>query len=408
VTSKQKKKPIFRLFLGVLFCLVSLHPALAFSITGPEPLITNGGYAVQKGSSSWQYREHDLFIPASTLKILTSLAALNILGEDYRFKTSFFLDHRNNLYIKGFGDPFLTSEVVLDICHALKKKGINTLSAIYLDTSSFNLNNITAGDGNSTNPYDAPNGALAVNFNSLPINVSKNGSISSGEPQTPTIPLMHEIGKQLSPGHHRVNIDGFATTQEISPTIRYTGELFMALLKMVHIEVEGSYLEKKTPTDLQPFFIHHNDKSLKEIVRACLKYSNNFIANQLFLVCGAKSSSFPATWEKSRLTFSVYIKESLGLSAESINVVEGSGLSKENRVTPAALLIVLKSFKPYAHLLNRTHDILVKSGTLQNVFCYAGYFQIGKTLAPYVLLLNQPENIRDQLLQRLYKLTLLP
>ena len=53
-----------------------------------------------------------LLVPASTLKILTSLAALDRLGPDFRFKTEFYQDSEENLKIKGYGDPLLISEVL--------------------------------------------------------------------------------------------------------------------------------------------------------------------------------------------------------------------------------------------------------------------------------------------------------
>jgi len=51
-------------------------------------------------------------IPASTLKLLTALAALHTLGPDYRFVTDFYLDEDSNLKIKGFGDPLMISETI--------------------------------------------------------------------------------------------------------------------------------------------------------------------------------------------------------------------------------------------------------------------------------------------------------
>ena len=56
--------------------------------------------------------EYQKLVPASILKILTSLAALHYLGSDYRYATEFFIDQNFNLKIKGYGDPLLISEVV--------------------------------------------------------------------------------------------------------------------------------------------------------------------------------------------------------------------------------------------------------------------------------------------------------
>lgn len=391
------------LVLSLASTLLISQQCFAKEAASTNPLITNGGYSVQTEPTPMEYRSHDLFTPASTMKIITSLAALRILGGDYRFQTHFFIDRQNNLYIKGYGDPFLTSEAVLEIAHTLHQKGITEISAIYLDTSSFDLLNETAGETNSSNPYDAPNSALAVNFNSLPIQVLKNGAIRSSEPQTPTIEMMQEIGKQLGTGQHRVNVAAYRLETDTAPSIRYTGELFTALFTSASITCNGTFQQGIVPSSLQPFYIHHSKKNVREIVRACLAYSNNFIANQLFLACGARTYDFPATWEKSRSFFADFTLTTLALPPDEIVIHEGSGLSRRNRLSSAALIEVLKHFQPYAELLKRQGSVLVKSGTMENIFCYAGYFIINKEYLPYALLLNQKRNTRDTLLRELFR-----
>ena len=63
--------------------------------------------------------ENRKLIPASILKIFTSLAALHYLGPEYRYRTEFYLDDAGNLKIKGYGDPLLISEIVNNICRQL-------------------------------------------------------------------------------------------------------------------------------------------------------------------------------------------------------------------------------------------------------------------------------------------------
>jgi D-alanyl-D-alanine carboxypeptidase/D-alanyl-D-alanine-endopeptidase (penicillin-binding protein 4) len=355
-----------------------------------------------------KYREQDLFIPASTLKILTCLVALETLGKDYKFETHFFLDEQKNLYIKGYGDPFLTSEAVLEIAEKLAKLGLGELKSVFLDESSFALNGESASSENSANPYDVPNGALAVNFNALPVHITKNGTtptittVTSGEPQTPLIPMMTEAAASLLPGGHHINVGTLSQSGQLSPTLRYTGELFIAQLQQAGISIKKGYSQNVVPGGLEPIYIHSSIKSLEEISRACLKYSNNYIANQLFLACGIKSFGLPATWEKSRRTFSIFVENSLELSSKQIFVQEGSGLSRQNRMSPGALLAILELFKPYSALLNQKNTIFQKSGTMKDVYCYAGYFSQENSLIPYAILLNQPENYREKVLHLLH------
>jgi D-alanyl-D-alanine carboxypeptidase/D-alanyl-D-alanine-endopeptidase (penicillin-binding protein 4) len=355
-----------------------------------------------------KYREQDLFIPASTLKILTCLVALETLGKDYKFETHFFLDEQKNLYIKGYGDPFLTSEAVLEIAEKLAKLGLGELKSVFLDESSFALNGESASSENSANPYDVPNGALAVNFNALPVHITKNGTtptittVTSGEPQTPLIPMMTEAAASLLPGSHHINVATLAQSGQLSPTLRYTGELFIAQLQQVGISIDKGYSQNEVPEGLKPFYIHSSIKSLEEISRACLKYSNNYIANQLFLACGINFFGLPATWEKSRRSFTIFVENTLKLNPKQIFVQEGSGLSRQNRMSPGGLLAILDLFKPYSALLNQRSTIFQKSGTMKDVYCYAGYFSLRNNLIPYAILLNQSENHRDKLLHLLH------
>ena len=399
----------FCTIVGLLLVLQTC-PADAYSYTSTRTgqYIINGGYIVQDSSGSMKYREQDLFIPASTLKILTCLVALETLGKDYKFETHFFLDEQKNLYIKGYGDPFLTSEAVLEIAEKLAKLGLGELKSVFLDESSFALNGESASSENSANPYDVPNGALAVNFNALPVHITKNGTtptittITSGEPQTPLIPMMTEAAASLLPGGHHINVGTLSQSGQLSPTLRYTGELFIAQLQQAGISIKKGYSQNVVPGGLEPIYIHSSIKSLEEISRACLKYSNNYIANQLFLACGIKSFGLPATWEKSRRTFSIFVENSLELSSKQIFVQEGSGLSRQNRMSPGALLAILELFKPYSALLNQKNTIFQKSGTMKDVYCYAGYFSQENSLIPYAILLNQPENYREKVLHLLH------
>jgi D-alanyl-D-alanine carboxypeptidase/D-alanyl-D-alanine-endopeptidase (penicillin-binding protein 4) len=357
---------------------------------------------VQGDTKKIRYREGELFIPASTIKILTCLVALENLGKDYRFETHFFLDEKKNLYIKGYGDPFLTSETILEMAGKLRGLGISQLGSLYIDNSSFALSEGTAGSENSTNPYDAPNGALAVNFNALPILVAKDGTVSSGEPQTPFIPMMAAIGAQLGPGFHRVNVNAFPHPGQKKPSLRYAGELISAQLIRSGIRIQKSFSNKTAPAILKPIYIHSGKKNLEEIVRECLKYSNNFIANQLFLACGVKDFGLPATWGKSRQSFNYFTRTVLDIPPNQLKVEEGSGLSRDNRISPAALVKVLDRFRPYSSLLTIQKNIFVKSGTLRGVFCYAGYFFENHNLAPFAILLNQPKNSRNDILKSLF------
>lgn len=393
---------VFFQLLLLLACVTgAVVPPPASAQENAARLINNGGYIIGDGSGQHQFRENELFIPASTMKILTSLVALEFLGPEYRFETHFFLDGQGNLYIKGYGDPLLTSEILLEISKRLSEMGIRQLLSICLDDSAFDLRGETASEENSAKSYDAPNGALAVNFNAVSLVVSEKGRISSGESQTPLLPLMREIGVGLTPGSHRLNINMLPAKPGKSSTLRYAGELFTAQLQQAGITIRRPWKIQATPRNLKPILIYKGRASLEEIIKDCLKYSNNFIANQLFLACGIRTSGLPATWEKSRQTFIAYTTTTLDLPKGLLVVMEGAGLSRQNRISPAAFIRILNRFKPFANLLKQRETIPVKSGTLTGVYCFVGYFPKGEMLIPFAILLNQPENNRNQLLKEL-------
>ncbi len=100
------------------YCLSTLNPSPASTAdqSSPQNTIEHGGYAFEvDGKLGAQFEENRSFIPASTIKILTNLAALKILGPRYSFPTHFYLDDYSNLYIQGEGDPFLVSENISSI-----------------------------------------------------------------------------------------------------------------------------------------------------------------------------------------------------------------------------------------------------------------------------------------------------
>jgi serine-type D-Ala-D-Ala carboxypeptidase/endopeptidase (penicillin-binding protein 4) len=367
-------------------------------------LIDNGGFAVEKNNRYIvTHNFHTLFVPASIIKIATCLAALDMLGPQFHFTTAFYHDSRNNLYIKGYGDPFLVSEEVLIIVRKLKELGWTEINNIYLDNSAFNLQRSADGSGTSDNPYDADNSALAVNFNTVNIEVRPDGRVVSAEPQTPTIKLMADLAEGLQPGVYRVNINRDSNSGEII-TSRYVGELFRAFQIQENIAGTGIIAAKKIPEALEPIYIHSSSKSLQDMLAPLLLYSNNFIANQIFLALGSQKFGYPATWEKSSRVMSAIMENKFHLSPDEMIMIEGSGLSRKNRVTPHAMIQLLNDFKPYARLLPQKDGIYVKSGTLTGTYSYAGYFVENERLDSFALMLNQEHNNRDKVLEVLKKI----
>lgn len=372
-----------------------------------QKYIQNGGYALSKnGKTLFSKNLKTNFIPASTIKLITSLAALKILGPEYHFSTRLYLDSNNTLYIKGSGDPFLISEKVRTITEQIAEQGITGIGDIVLDDSAFALEyENTEGSENSTNPYDARCTALGVNFNTLPLKVLHKAKVKSPESQTPYLPIMGRIGKDLTTGYHRVNIDAFPDKMPLSNSLLYCGQLFQILLMEQGITVKGEIKHGHVPQNTPLLIQYTAEETVGDLVQSCLLSSSNFMANQLYLAAGAAQYGFPATWDKSQKAMADFIHNFLELTDNQITMVEGSGLSEKNRISPEAMLVVLEKFKPYAPLIPIKYGVRMKSGTLRKsgVFCYAGFITRGKTRNPFVILLNQKQNGRDNILRILYQ-----
>jgi D-alanyl-D-alanine carboxypeptidase/D-alanyl-D-alanine-endopeptidase (penicillin-binding protein 4) len=384
-------------FLGLGLCLAL--PASLWAGAGQplESLVENGGLIVTRnGAIIYEQNADGQFMPASVQKIGTALAAIRILGKDYRFTTRFYLNADRDLYIQGLADPLLVSEEVAKIVTALRGRGLVVIRNIYLDDSGCQLENGTDGSTNTLNPYDAQNSCLAVNFNTINLIKGADNSVRSGEEQTPALPLMRELAQGLPSGSHRIN-----ATATGNQSLHYVGELFGAMFKKQGVTVRGEIIPGPVPEGLKPLYEHTSSKTLDEVLTGLLKYSNNFIANQLFLAMGAKEYGWPATWDKGQRAMTGFYRNKLGLSEKDIVVREGSGLSRQNRVTPRAILVILEAFKPHAGLLPFENNCLRKSGTMTGVYGYAGYFAGARGLDSFVLLLNQPKNTRDQVLDLL-------
>lgn len=363
-------------------------------------LIRHGSYAVADhgGRIISSCNVDAPLVPASILKIPTALAALHILGKAFRFRTDFLVDHQHNLYIKGYGDPMLTSEEVALVLRNLRDLGVDRINGIFIDDGNYRLSAQIPGRGDSDNPYDAAIGAVAVNFNTVKIRVDDQGTVVSDEPQTPTLPLMKQLGRGLRPGVYRLNIC-WKNCRPEKKAARYAAELFRGLQRRAGIPGDGPLGLRKAPTDSRLVYTHRNSKKLTEVLSSLLKYSNNLIADQVFLACGTAQHGFPATWDKARAATGAALRRILGpAAAAGIGMVEGSGLSRRDRMTARSMIRVLQAFAPYRGLLPVEKGVRLKSGTLTGVYNYAGYLPDGRL---FVIMLNQPQNTRDLVLNRM-------
>jgi len=343
-------------------------------------------------------------VPASLLKIPMAHVALTTLGEDFRFETLFYQNDSGDLLIRGLGDPFLVSEEIARIADTLVERGLLKIRRLVMDDSAFEPNPDLPLERGANDPYAARNSALAVNFNTVNLAWAADGKLISAEPQTPLTTLARELGVNLVPGYEqRINLG-----DDPVAGLRQAQELFRHFFEKSGITVSDAGFYREAVTDEWTLFYQHpSSRSLRENLDGLLRYSNNFIANQLFLTLGAQESGYPATSEAARAALQQHLTElygdGFGRDPQSLIMLEGSGLSRAQRASAAGMMRILEVFKPYADLLPEVNGVLRKSGTLAGVYNFAGYIRGIDGLYPFVILTNQAVNNRAEILRLLQR-----
>ncbi len=327
-----------------------------------------------KGEALVSQNADKAFVPASVAKIATAWFAMEVLGPDHRFETSFYMDDKRVLYVRGGGDPFMISEELAVLApQLLAKTKKKPFSAIVLDTSYYPDGLRMPGIENTDRSYNALNSALAVNFNTI-FAVRKGKNVRSAEEQTPITPLaIQQFIERGKSGRSRISL----AQEKPEVSALYAGELLAAFIEKSGGKNEGDITLGKVPANLKPIHVHRQSRDLAEILRQMLLGSNNYIANQLFLEIGAHRLGGPVSIEKSlKVTREILAKHGL---SKSITLVEGSGLSRQNKFTAQGLGKLLDNFAPYAELMTKSKKgSRYKTGSLSDVRTLAGFAKTEK------------------------------
>lgn len=318
-------------------------------------------------------------LPASTLKVFTALTARHYLGEDFRFRTEFYRTPDGDLVVKGYGDPLLVSEVVAEMAGrvALRVEGFGDLILDATHFGSVTIPGVTA----TLNPYDAPNAALAVNFNTVQFDTTGNRFVS-GEPQTPLLAVVLDRLRRSGLRRGRVVLSA-----ENNEALEYAGHLIRHFLVAAGVETEGGVrVGVVQPESDRLVFRFLSPFSSDEVTERLLEFSNNFIANQLFISSGIAAGGPPGTLDKGRAAARRFADEILRIPG--IRVDEGSGISRQNRVTAIHMLKVLEAFAPHYRRMKREGREWFKTGSLSGVKTRAGYLAGEGGLYRFVVFIN--------------------
>ncbi|MGA0189870.1 MAG: D-alanyl-D-alanine carboxypeptidase [bacterium] len=404
-----QRQKLFRMGSKVITILViaqffftlafAVEPGWAVLKKRVQPLIQKGVLLIAKdGEPRFHYTTDPdrKWIPASTLKVPLALYALDVWGEDHHFQTEVYLRDNQDLLIKGLGDPFFVSEEIQLLGRELKGKIPSKMRHLLLDNSAFTFPLQADGVEKSRNPYDALNGALLVNFNTASLEKKTDGTLISAEKQTPLTTLTISLGKQLNPGKQRINLAEDPTLAQ-----RYSGELMQAIWKENELEFTGEIKNSLKKENDKLIFQYKNSKPLKEVLEAMLKYSNNFIANQILLSASLEKDHSSIDFESSIKPWKDWWKDKLGIIPEKISLVEASGISRKNRLSEMDMLKVLKLLRMHPHLLSEYQGLKSKTGSLKGVYSLVGYAG-NQDEWEFVLFLEQEKNTREKIAKEIF------
>jgi len=266
--------------------------------------------------------------PASTMKLLTTLASLEMLGPAYRWKTEAYLDGRlengvlqGNLVFKGYGDPKLTVEQFWMWLRELRQRGLREIRGdVVLDRSFFgDIDHDPAEfDNDPTRAYNVGPNALLLNFNALHLRLIPNATSTSAflEPDLSGYMLSNRVttvarrpcaGGDNYTAHledRSIVLEGTIPVDcgevddylSLLPHGDYFFAVFSALWNEMGGTLQGGMREGIAPTDQQPFSTHWS-APLSEVIRDINKFSNNIMARQLFLTLGTAEVEFAHTSE---------------------------------------------------------------------------------------------------------------
>jgi D-alanyl-D-alanine carboxypeptidase/D-alanyl-D-alanine-endopeptidase (penicillin-binding protein 4) len=371
------------------------------------------------------------FNPASTMKLVTTYGALELLGPAYTWNTEIYMAGAlesetlaGDLVIKGYGDPKLTFENFWRVLRHLRGRGIREIRGdVILDRSHFAADDYDPAqfDEQPLRPYNTGPDALLVNFKVVTIDFVPERSGHAvrlvTEPTLPTLQIVNNLLMDDVPCGDWVSrlkieaeggsdaarlIIGGAYSRDCGERTRsfsllghraYVAALFTQLWEDLGGTLTGTVRDGQRLPDAR-LILTTQSEALAEIVRDINKYSNNVMARQLFLTLGALGGGAPGTLEKARATIRQWLTQK-GIAMPELAIDNGSGLSRIERISAknmgelllaafrsavmpeflASLPVVaadgtMRKRLPSAGVAGQAH---IKTGTLSAVRAIAGY-----------------------------------
>ncbi|MEO7937961.1 MAG: D-alanyl-D-alanine carboxypeptidase/D-alanyl-D-alanine-endopeptidase [Burkholderiaceae bacterium] len=323
--------------------------------------------------------------PASVMKLVSTYAALDLLGPAYSWRTPVYLDgvvrHGvlvGNLYIQGQGDPTLVAERLWLLMQRIRGLGIERIRGdIVLDRSAFALAPSDPGgfDGEPLRPYNAAPDALLLNYKSVVLTfvVDRANKLARIHVNPPLADVQIPASVPLSDGECGDYRAGLRADFSDPARIRFAGSYpascqervwpiaspdpagFAAraiegMWREVGGRLSGVVRDGQMPPGIGPPAFEVSSPTLAEVIRDINKYSNNVMAQQVFLslslpntrILGNPPAAGAASFEASRAVVRAWWRERFGTSEAPV-LDNGSGLSRQVRVSAQSLARLLQT-----------------------------------------------------------------
>ncbi len=393
--------------------------------------------------------------PASTMKLVTSDAALEMLGPTFTWKTQAYATGtqagdvlHGDLIIKGSGDPKLVLENFWLFLRRIRAKGIREIRGnLVLDRSAFESMEFDAGqfDGDPMKPYNVGPDALLLNYKALAFRFTPDAARGvvnvTMDPPLAAYPLTapHLGNGECGDWHGKLRpaIDGWGArfsgiySASCGEKVWYVHPYQLTHTQYFHLAFRrlwadlGGTLKGDVQSGVVPpnarLVAEWESASLSEVIRDINKYSNNVMARQLLLTLAANVLNLPANAERGAAVVRTWLSNK-GIDAPELSVENGSGLSRNERISALTMGRMLESaFQsptmpefmaslPLAgfdgtmrlRLVNQAvaGKAHVKTGMLNEVRNIAGYVLAasGKRYV-VVFMINHPNSLRGQAAQ---------
>ena len=306
--------------------------------------------------------------PASTIKVLTTFAALDLLGPAYTWHTRALIRGEihdgvldGDLILQGGGDPYMPLERWWNFAQSLRKGGLKAIHGdIVIDDTAFSLPPEDPGefDGRPNRTYNVVPDALMVNFQSIEFRVVPDAAarrievIATPAPANLTIENHVRLAagrcggaagrvdfKVASDTWDKVIFSGALSshctersfTRVLLQPATYAFGTFVELWRELGGEFSGRLRVEPTPEDARPL-LNFDSLTLGEIVRLTNKFSSNLMARQLLLTVGEELGGSPATLDKGAAAIDEWSR-ARGLDLAGMDIDNGSGLSRRTRIS---------------------------------------------------------------------------